>query len=73
MGGLILQWYIPLKICLKTIHAISPCRNINGFGQYDLSKDSDIAPLTLGSLENITYFYFTEETYFSKDLGEIYI
>ena len=39
----------------------------------DLSKDSDIAPLTLGSMENTTYFYFTQETYFSKDMGEIYI
>ena len=39
----------------------------------DLSKDSDMAPLTLGSMENTTYFYFTQETYFSKYLGEIYI
>ena len=39
----------------------------------DLSKDSDMAPLTLGSVENTTFFYFTQETYLSKDLGGIYI
>ena len=39
----------------------------------DLSKDSDMAPLTLGSIENTTYFYFTQETYVSKYLGEIYM
>ena len=42
----------------------------------DLSKDSEIAPLTLGSMDNSFFYHlfcFTQETYLSKDLGEIYI
>ena len=42
----------------------------------DLSKISDIAPLTLGSMEKSFFYHLfcvTQETYLSKDLGEIYI
>ena len=42
----------------------------------DLSKDSDLAPLTLGSMVNNFFyhlFYFSQEIYLSKDLGEIYM
>ena len=42
----------------------------------DLSKDSEIAPLTLGSMDNSFFYHlfcFTQESYLSKDLGEIYI
>ena len=42
----------------------------------DLSKDSDLAPLTLGSMVNNFFyhlFYVSQEIYLSRDLGEIYI
>ena len=42
----------------------------------DLSKDSEIALLTLGSMDNSFFYHlfcFTQESYLSKDLGEIYI
>ena len=42
----------------------------------DLSKDSEIAPLTLGSMDNSFLYHlfcFTQESYLSKGLGEIYI
>ena len=42
----------------------------------DLSKDSEIAPLTLGSMDNRFFYHlfcFTQESYLSKDLGQIYI
>ena len=42
----------------------------------DLSKISDIAPLTLGSMEKSFFYHLccvTQETYFSKDFWEIYI
>ena len=42
----------------------------------DLSNISDIAPLTLGSMEKSFFYHLfsvTQETYLSKDLGEIYI
>ena len=41
----------------------------------DLSNISDIAPLTLGSMEKSFFYHLfcvTQETYLSKDLGEIY-
>ena len=42
----------------------------------DLSNISDIAPLTLGSMEKRFFYHLfcvTQETYLSKDLGGIYI
>ena len=42
----------------------------------DLSNISDIAPLTLGSMEKSFFYHLfcvTQETYLSKELGEIYI
>ena len=42
----------------------------------NLSNISDIAPLTLGSMEKSFFYHLfcvTQETYLSKDLGEIYI
>ena len=42
----------------------------------DLSKDSEIAPLTLGSMDNSFFYHlfcFTQGSYLSKDLGEISI
>ena len=42
----------------------------------DLSNISDIAPLTLGSMEKSFFYHLfcvTQETYLSTDLWEIYI
>ena len=42
----------------------------------DLSNISDIASLTLGSMEKSFFYHLfcvTQETYLSRDLGEIYI
>ena len=42
----------------------------------DLSKNSEIAPLTLGSMDKSFFYHLfcvTQETYLSKDLWKIYI
>ena len=42
----------------------------------ELLKDSDLAPLTLGSMVNNFFyylFYLSQEIYLSKGLGEIYM
>ena len=53
-----------------------PAGTSNGSDKCDLSKNSEIAPLTLGSMVNNFFyhlFYFSQEIYLSKALGEIYI
>ena len=42
-----------LTVTTKTIH---PAGTSTDSDKCDLSKDSDMAPLTLGSMENTTYF-----------------
>ena len=63
-----------IKICL--IQSLHPAGTSKDSDKCDLSKDSEIAPLTLGSMDNSFFYHlfcFTQESYLSKDLGEIYI
>ena len=69
------QWLLPSisNLFMEPKWLTHPAGTSKDSDKCDLSKDSDMAPLTLGSMENTTYFYFTQETYVSKYLGEIYI
>ena len=51
----------------------TPCRNINGFGQMWFIKRFWYGPFNIGVYGKYHLFYFTQETYLSEDLGEIYI
>ena len=62
-----------VRFTLSGSHPAHPAGTSKDSDKCDLSKDSDMAPSTLGSMENTTFFYFTQETYVSKYLGEIYI
>ena len=67
----------PKKFCVSTQWGKShPAGTSKDSDKCDLSKDSEIAPLTLGSMDNSFFYHlfcFTQESYLSKDLGEIYI
>ena len=54
-------------------HASEPCRNIKGIGQMRFIKRFWDSPFNTGVYGKYHLFYFTQETYLSKDLGEIYI
>ena len=55
------------------VDLFSPCRNINGFGQMRFIKRFWYGPFNIGVYGKYHLFYFTQETYLSKDLGEIYM
>ena len=66
------KWTLPL-ISIAFLHAAGTSKDSD---KCDLSKDSEIAPLTLGSMDNSFFYHlfcFTQESYLSKDLGEIYM
>ena len=59
-----------------TLHQFHPAGTSVFLDICDLSNISDIAPLTLGSMEKSFFYHLfcvTQETYLSKDLWEIYI
>ena len=61
---------------LLTMHLLHPAGTSIVSDICDLSNISDIAPLTLGSMEKSFFYHLfcvTQETYLSKDLWEIYI
>ena len=62
--------------CKRFYPLLHPAGTSKESDKCDLSKDSEIAPLTLGSMDNSFFhhlFCFTQESYLSKDLGEINI
>ena len=63
-----------LVLHLKKVHWLwTPCRNIKGFGQMRFIKRFWNNPFNIGVYGKYHLFCFTQESYLSKDLGEIYI
>ena len=68
--------YLNIKINVFILRFKHPAGTSKDSDKCDLSKDSEIGPLTLGSMDNSFFYHlfcFTQESYLSKDLGEIYI
>ena len=67
------------NICVQGIRWIMhmrPAGTSKESDKCDLSKNSEIAPLTLGSMDKSFFYHLfcvTQETYLSKDLWKIYI